>query len=218
MSTTTSVHITIRPAKDDEYAELGDLHAAAFLTDPLWQRLVADVDPAVWLLWYFGQQARIDVESGLASIIVARRTDTDAIVGMAWLKRFTQEHPPTRLSYQFPEGWNTQEHHQMDVPRLKFQQELFAKYGKFMYIHEVAVAVDHQAKGIGKQIIQYVMEEAKQGGLNVALTAAPGKAGFYEKLGFKARGKPIMTTDGMLKGITLMDLELFETPRHLRGN
>ncbi|KAJ9120042.1 hypothetical protein QFC22_002939 [Naganishia vaughanmartiniae] len=215
MSFNSSVTITIRPATDKEYVELGRLHAKVFLPDPLWQLLVRKINPKVWLEWYFNEQGKEDVKSGFASVIVARRKDTNELVGGAWNKIFTPEHPPTRPPCQFPDGWNVEEDKQMDVPRFKYQQELFNGYGKLFYVHEFVVADEYQGKGIGKQIMKYIIEEAKQAGMNIALTAAPGKPGFYKKLGFQPRGKPIIGTDGQLEGITLMDLELFKPAQSL---
>jgi hypothetical protein len=136
MTFTSSAPIIIRPAVHDEYIEFGRLHAKAFLPDPLWQLLVAKIDPNVWLQWYFNEQARDDVNSGFARFIVARRTDTDELVGGAWYKIFTQEYPPIRPPCQFPEGWNAEEYQQMDTPRFKYQQELFDKYGKLACKHQ----------------------------------------------------------------------------------
>ncbi|KAJ9103790.1 hypothetical protein QFC21_002252 [Naganishia friedmannii] len=209
MTSPSSVPITIRPATDNEYIEFGRLHAKAFLPDPLFRLFVSKVDPDVWLQWYFNEQAKEEVHSGFASVIVARRTDTNELVGGAWNQYFTQEHPPSRPPCQFPKGWNEKEDQQMDAPRFKYQQELFKKYGKLTYVHEFAVAVEYQSRGIGRQIMEYIIDEAKQAGMNIALTAAIGKPGFYRKFGFQARGKPIIGTDGKLEGITLMDLELF---------
>lgn len=43
-------------------------------------------------------------------------------------------------------------------------------------VHEFAVADEYQGKGIGKRIMEYIIGEAKQAGMNIALTAAPGES------------------------------------------
>jgi GNAT superfamily N-acetyltransferase len=50
-------------------------------------------------------------------------------------------------------------------------------------IYDVAVVPEFQKKGIGKTIIQHILDRLPLG--NVILYAAPGKEAFYEKLGFR---------------------------------
>ncbi|WP_147818938.1 GNAT family N-acetyltransferase [Salidesulfovibrio onnuriiensis] len=52
------------------------------------------------------------------------------------------------------------------------------------YICDVAVHPGHQGIGLGKQIVQKLMEFSK-GHTKIILYANPGKEGFYRKLGFK---------------------------------
>jgi ribosomal protein S18 acetylase RimI-like enzyme len=52
------------------------------------------------------------------------------------------------------------------------------------YICDVAVHPEYQGLGLGKQIVQKLME-LSQGHKKIILYANPGKEGFYTKLGFK---------------------------------
>jgi len=50
-------------------------------------------------------------------------------------------------------------------------------------IYDIAVHPEYQGKGIGKTIVQTLMESLPT--CNFILYAAPGKEGFYAKLGFR---------------------------------
>jgi ribosomal protein S18 acetylase RimI-like enzyme len=50
-------------------------------------------------------------------------------------------------------------------------------------IYDVAILPDYQQKGIGKQIIQHIVDRTP--GCNYILYAAPGKELFYEKIDFR---------------------------------
>ncbi|MCA9838410.1 MAG: GNAT family N-acetyltransferase [Trueperaceae bacterium] len=52
------------------------------------------------------------------------------------------------------------------------------------YICDVAVHPDYQGYGIGKGIMSRLLEQSKDH-RKIILYAAPGKEGFYKKLGFK---------------------------------
>lgn len=52
------------------------------------------------------------------------------------------------------------------------------------YICDVAIHPDYQGKGIGKKIIQKLIN-LSEGHRKIILYANPGKEGFYKKLGFK---------------------------------
>ena len=62
----------------------------------------------------------------------------------------------------------------------------------YWYLQDIIVLPDYQGKGIGKAIverlIQYVSENSLPGtSTTIGLMAAKGKEGFYEKLGFLCR-------------------------------
>lgn len=50
-------------------------------------------------------------------------------------------------------------------------------------VYDVAVKPQYQGKGVGKMIMQAIMERTP--GCNFILYASPGKESFYEKLGFR---------------------------------
>lgn len=50
-------------------------------------------------------------------------------------------------------------------------------------IYDCAVLDEYQGHGIGKIIVKELLKKLK--GINVILYAAPGKEGFYKKLGFR---------------------------------
>lgn len=59
----------------------------------------------------------------------------------------------------------------------------------YWYLQEIIVLPEYQGKGIGKSIVNRLIEHIKSTAIpgtiiNVGLTAVPGKEPFYEKLGF----------------------------------
>jgi ribosomal protein S18 acetylase RimI-like enzyme len=52
------------------------------------------------------------------------------------------------------------------------------------YICDVAIHPDYQGLGLGKQIIQSLIDQS-HGHKKIILYSNPGKEGFYQKLGFK---------------------------------
>jgi len=63
--------------------------------------------------------------------------------------------------------------------------------GLQILLMDVIVMPEYQGRGIGKRMMQDVMDYirilAKSGGIKINLVTAPDKAGFYEKFGFTAR-------------------------------
>ena len=61
-------------------------------------------------------------------------------------------------------------------------------------IYDVAVLPEYQGKGIGKRILQTILERLSN--CNLILYATPGMEGFYKKLGFRSMktGMAIFTT------------------------
>jgi ribosomal protein S18 acetylase RimI-like enzyme len=52
------------------------------------------------------------------------------------------------------------------------------------YICDIAIHPEYQGLGIGKKIVQYLVEKSN-GHKKIILYANPGKEGFYSRLGFK---------------------------------
>ena len=75
--------------------------------------------------------------------------------------------------------------------------------GIYYYIQDVIVCPEHQGKGVGKLIMQYI-EEYLESELDayafVGLMAAKDSQGFYQKLGYEERGKD---SPGMYKVLSV---------------
>ncbi len=69
-------------------------------------------------------------------------------------------------------------------------------------IYDVAVLPAAQGKGVGKVIIQTIIDRLPN--CNIILYATPGKEGFYKKLGFGAMktGMAVFTTSQAMKKFT----------------
>lgn len=52
------------------------------------------------------------------------------------------------------------------------------------YICDVAIVPEHQGKGLGRQIMKYLLK-CSEGYMKIIIFASPGKEGFYRKLGFR---------------------------------
>jgi GNAT superfamily N-acetyltransferase len=70
-------------------------------------------------------------------------------------------------------------------------------------IYDVAVLPEAQGKGIGKVIIQAILERLPN--CNIILYATPGMEGFYKKLGFRAMktGMAVFTTPQAMEKFTM---------------
>jgi len=76
------------------------------------------------------------------------------------------------------------------------------------YICDIAIHPDYQGKGLGKQIVQNLIDQSK-GHKKIILYANPGKEGFYSKLGFKKMNTAMaifINEKEMLKNGTLSKL------------
>lgn len=62
-----------------------------------------------------------------------------------------------------------------------------------LYIQDVVIASSHRSKGLGRKLLQALLDEAAKSCLpscTIGLFAATGQTGFYEKLGFGTRKHP----------------------------
>ena len=75
----------------------------------------------------------------------------------------------------------------------------------YWYLQEIIVLPEYQGKGIGKSIVNRLIDHIKNAALpgtciEIGLTAAEGKASFYEQFGF------ISSVSGMKKWIDLRSI------------
>lgn len=79
----------------------------------------------------------------------------------------------------------------------------------YWYIQDVAVLPEYQGKGIGKVIVQRLMQYVEENSIpgtytTIGLMAAKGKDSFYEKLGFISRPNETCGA-GMIKRFLVED-------------
>ena len=75
------------------------------------------------------------------------------------------------------------------------------------YICDIAVHPEYQGVGLGKQIVQHLIDQSR-GHKKIILYANPGKEGFYSKLGFKKMDTAMAifeNEDEMIKNGTLSE-------------
>lgn len=71
---------------------------------------------------------------------------------------------------------------------LLIEHKFINQAGRAGHIEDVAVAVDHQGRGIGGALIHYLLEHAAAAGCyKTILDCADHVAPFYERLGFRRR-------------------------------
>ncbi|KOR90224.1 GCN5 family acetyltransferase [Paenibacillus solani] len=58
-------------------------------------------------------------------------------------------------------------------------------YSYCCYISDIAVDIDYQGSGIGKELIRLLRSKLGEEEVQYVLTSAPKALGFYEKLGFE---------------------------------
>ena len=51
-------------------------------------------------------------------------------------------------------------------------------------IYDVVVLPEYQNQGVGRQIMEHLIADARENGQTVTLYAVPGKEGFYRRFGF----------------------------------
>ena len=65
-------------------------------------------------------------------------------------------------------------------------------------IRYIAVAIEHERKGIGKKIIDALENEAKEKNItSIILDAREPAVGFYEKLGYEKKEKTYLLFDSI---------------------
>ncbi|MGO4785866.1 GNAT family N-acetyltransferase [Paenibacillus sp. 2KB_20] len=62
-------------------------------------------------------------------------------------------------------------------------------YSYCCYISDIAVDMDYQGLGIGKELIRVLRDKLGEDEIQYVLTSAPKAAGFYERIGFERADK-----------------------------
>ena len=75
-----------------------------------------------------------------------------------------------------------------DSPRLIAMGHILSDGVIHAYIADVIVDPEWQGRGVGREVMRRLVARCEEAGIeSIQLFAAPGKARFYEKLGFSAR-------------------------------
>jgi glucosamine-phosphate N-acetyltransferase len=70
------------------------------------------------------------------------------------------------------------------VATLLIEQKFILKGAKFAYLEDMAVREGYEAQGIGRKLVETVINEAKmEGCLNIRLDCSDANTAFYEKTG-----------------------------------
>lgn len=73
------------------------------------------------------------MQDGTGTVLVAQERGGKEIVGLAWYFTMSSANPPTVPSPEsFPEGYNFKDSAKLREPRMKWQNSLLAKYGKYL--------------------------------------------------------------------------------------
>lgn len=187
----------IRNAKLGEYETIGKLDRECYInTDRHWRLVCGMVDPATWLQWLWIDGAKKGVLEGHDKVLVLERTDTSEIIGVAWYRVYSEANPPSQ-PVSFPEGMNTVEDKIVNDSRNRWLENLVQEHGKILFklsrprvirrqvksltrtndtdVSEFVIGPQYQGTGLGKRLMEQVIEEARTQGLNVFLSAASGK-------------------------------------------
>lgn len=85
-------------------------------------------------------------------------------------------------------------------------------YGDKAKVERLAVLKKHRGKGIGKKTLRFAVDYCKRKGVKeVVLHAQYYAKDFYEKLGFRSRGKKFMEAD-------IEHIEMYLVPNTEQGN
>lgn len=73
---------------------------------------------------------------------------------------------------------------------LVYDYKIIRHFGKAAQIEDVVIVPECQGKGYGKELVKYLVEEAKQGGCyKVTLHCQKEKIPFYQKCGFAEKSR-----------------------------
>ncbi|KAJ9103787.1 hypothetical protein QFC21_002249 [Naganishia friedmannii] len=167
----------------------------------MFQLLASQVEPEELRQWIWEDGAKADVAGGGGKVLVVEKPDSKEVIGVAWFTTYTPNNPP-RVPPVYPRGYNVVEAEKIIIPRVAWLINVVETYGgKRMHLQEIFIAKGYHGVGIGKQLMAVIINEAKESGCNMTLTAGPGVEGFYVKCGFKDIGEPYVLPDGAVRGI-----------------
>lgn len=97
----------------------------------------------------------------------------------------------------------------MDIHRLEHYKLVsaedcfpFGDYPELWFLNSLAVDPVHQRRGIGRQLVEWGLQQARQEQVPVGLEASLKGVGLYERLGFRRVNRmellPEITVDAML--------------------
>lgn len=202
MSSPGSLPLAVRKAKDEfhEFQIIGNIHAAAFADNPIYNLLFSKMQPSVALRWLWIDNAKQWAAKGVDTVLVLERPDTNEIVGLARYNKYDEAFKPQLwddAGVVYPDGFDNEESMRMAVPLLKWQKDLMDSYGGFLckampfrsfrfgrtddarllspVLQDFVIAPAHQKQGYGKWFLSKIIELAKEERMNIALTAGPGK-------------------------------------------
>ncbi|KAJ9111022.1 hypothetical protein QFC22_006618 [Naganishia vaughanmartiniae] len=205
------INVKIREARLDEFENIGRLNYAVKQEggDPLYELLYSEVNAEDWLNFKWIQGKKNAAASGQAKVIVAEYPTTGQIVGLAAIPKCNPAHPPKAAS-SFVPGFNVSEYKKMEAPRLAWKNQMLSVYGGFLFVEPLAVVKEYRGEGIGKRLMEFIIDEGKKQNLNIAVAPVfkTDAIGFYKKLGFVEVAKPFMLADDTVKGPNHMLLEI----------
>lgn len=102
--------LAVRKAKDDlqEYEIIGNLHAAAFAQNPMYDLLFSKMEPSTALQWLWIDGAKQWAAKGVDTVLVLERTDIkELVVGVARYNKYDAAFKPQMWDDSevvYPEG------------------------------------------------------------------------------------------------------------------
>jgi hypothetical protein len=118
MSGANTLPLVVRKAKDDveEYEIIGNLHAAAFANNPVYDALFSKMKPSVALQWLWIDNAKQWAAKGVDTVLVLERTEGSDLVGLARFNKYDEAFKPQLWDdseVMYPEGFDREENMRM---------------------------------------------------------------------------------------------------------
>lgn len=103
-----------------------------------------------------------------------------------FVRRYTRRRQEMRVLPAYPDFISgTQDVYINNVPVAQYRIEPRTKYPDEAIIHWVGIRADYRGKGIGRQVVQEILEDLRTKGFRrVILTSLKDSTGFWQKMGF----------------------------------